>query len=74
MNGYPSHELVEALRKEYPAGTRIRLIHMDDPYSTLRPGDQGTVVTVDSIGTIHVAWDCGSGLGVLYGEDHVEKI
>ena len=51
MNGYPSHELVEALRKEYPAGTRVRLIRMDDPYSTLRPGDQGTVVTVDSIGT-----------------------
>ena len=74
MNAFPSQETVEALRKEYPAGTRIRLISMDDPYSRLRPGDQGTVAAVDSIGTIHVNWDCGSSLGVAFGEDHVEKL
>ena len=74
MNAFPSREIVESLRKEYPAGTRIRLISMDDPYSRLRPGDQGTVAAVDSIGTIHVNWDCGSSLGVAFGEDHVEKL
>ena len=74
MSNFPSQKTVEALRKEYPAGTRVRLIHMDDPYTKLRPGDRGTVIAVDSIGTIHVNWDCGSSLGVAYGEDHVEKI
>ena len=74
MNAFPSRKIVEALRKEYPARTRIRLISMDDPYSRLRPGDQGTVAAVDSIGTIHVNWDCGSSLGVAFGEDHVEKL
>ena len=29
----------------------------------------GTVIAVDDVGTIHVAWDCGSSLGVVYGED-----
>ena len=43
---------------------------MDDPFSRkLVPGCQGTVKHVDDMGTIHVSWDCGSSLGVAYGED-----
>ena len=43
---------------------------MDDPFNTvLRSGSKGTVVAVDDIGTIHVAWECSSSLGVVYGED-----
>lgn len=62
--------LLERLRKMYPVGARVELIHMDDPYNTkLLPGSNGTVVLVDDIGTIHVHWDCGSSLGVVYGED-----
>ena len=62
--------LLERLRKMYPVGARVELIHMDDPYNTeLQPGSNGTVVLVDDIGTIHVHWDCGSSLGVVYGED-----
>ena len=68
-------ETVERLRKEYPAGCRVRLVRMDDPYNTkLRPGSPGTVRHVDDAGTIHVSWDCGSGLGVVYGEDECERI
>ena len=40
----------------------------------LTPGCQGTVVSVDSIGTIHVAWDNGSSMGVVYSEDECCKI
>jgi len=25
-------------------------------------------------GTIHVRWDCGSGLGIAYGEDSCRKL
>ena len=43
---------------------------MNNPYNTkLFPGARGTVKCVDDMGTIHVRWDCGSSLGVVYGED-----
>ena len=43
---------------------------MYDPYCRdLKPGMLGTVTHVDDIGTIHVAWDCGSSLGVVFGVD-----
>lgn len=74
MNKIPSRKTVEELRKKYPKGTRVELISMNDPYTKLKPGDRGTVSMVDSIGTIFVDWDCGSGLGVAYGEDHIRKI
>jgi len=47
---------------------------MDDPYSKLKPGDQGTVSFVDDIGTVFVDWDCGSSLGVVYGVDMIRKL
>ena len=74
MNKLPPKEVVERLRCDYPKGTRVELIHMEDPYTKLKPGDRGTVSMVDSIGTIFVNWDCGSGLGVAYGEDSCRVI
>ena len=68
-------ETLERLRKQYPAGTRVELTHMNDPWNTkLCEGCRGTVVAVDDIGTIHVAWDCGSSLGVVYGEDSCKVV
>ena len=74
MFGFPSEKIVEELRKEYPKGTRVALVKMDDPYSKLVPGDKGTVKGVDDAGTIHVRWDRGSSLGVAYGEDSCRKL
>lgn len=71
----PSREVVNSLREQYPEGTRIALVHMGpDPYSKLQPGDRGTVKCVDDMGTIFVRWDCGSGLGLAYGEDSCRKL
>lgn len=68
-------ELIEMLRQRYPVGARVELTHMDDPYNTkLVPGCKGTVRYVDDIGTIHVSWDCGSSLGIVYGEDSCRVI
>lgn len=68
-------ETLKHLREQFPNGTRVELIKMNDPHNTkLRPGARGTVVAVDDIGTIHVAWDCNSFLGVVYGEDLCQKI
>ena len=57
------------LRSRYPGGCRVKLICMNDPYRNLKAGSMGTVSHVDDIGTIHIAWDCGSTLGVAYGVD-----
>ena len=73
MFGAPKH-VGDRLKAEYPAGTRVELIRMEDEYSRLKPGDKGTVTGVDDIGTIHVSWDCGSSLGIAYGEDSCRKI
>ena len=70
-----SEKTVEQLRKEYPTGVRVELVHMDDPYNTkLFPGSRGTVKCVDDMGTIHVRLDCGSSLGVVYGEDSCKVV
>ena len=70
-----SKATLQVLRDRYPKGTRVELVSMDDPYNRkLVPGCQGTVISVDSIGTIHVSWDCGSSLGVVYGEDSCRRI
>ena len=70
-----SKEALRALRERYPRGTRVELMHMDDPYNQkLLSGCLGTVRYVDDIGTIHVSWDCGSSLGVVYGEDACRRI
>lgn len=37
-------------------------------------GTLGTVICVDDVGTIHIQWDNGSKLGVVYGEDQCVKI
>ena len=73
-NNFPSHDVVERVKREYPKGTRVELVSMDDPYTHIPPGTQGTVSAVDSIGTIFVDWDTGSGLGVAYGVDIVRKV
>ena len=69
----PRPEIIERLREDFPVGCRVELIRMDDvqapPIGTL-----GTVIGVDAIGTIHVDWDKGCGLGVAYGEDICRRI
>lgn len=65
---YPCKKVIERLRKEFPTGTRVELVRMDDP-KTLPVGTKGSVDYVDFLGTIHVRWDNGFCLGVAYGED-----
>lgn len=67
-------KLIKDLRKRFPKGTRVELISMIDPYSRLKSGDRGTVKFIDDMGTIFVNWDCGSGLGLIYGEDRFSVV
>lgn len=70
---FPSKEIVEQLRKEYPAGTRVELTRMDDVQAP-PIGTKGTVKGVDDTASIMVPWDNGSGLNVVYGEDSCRKL
>lgn len=70
---FPSKEQVERLRQQYPNGTRVELLQMDDlqapPIGTL-----GTVYGVDDTGSLLVNWDNGSGLNVIFGVDRCRKL
>ena len=70
---YPSKEIVERIRRDYPAGTRVELIRMDDSQAP-SVGTFGTVLGVDDTGSLLMKWDNGCGLNVIYGEDIVRKI
>ena len=61
-------QLISSIREVYKVGARVRLVKMDDPQAP-PIGTTGTVMFVDDIGTIHVAWDNGSSLGAAFGED-----
>lgn len=73
MSRIPSKQTIELIRKQYPAGIRVELLQMDDPQAP-PIGTRGTVRGVDDTGSLMVAWDNGSSLSVIYGEDRVRKI
>ena len=70
---FQSREIVERICREYPAGTRVELVQMDDAQAP-PVGTKGTVRGVDDIGSIMVAWDNGCGLSVAYSEDICRKL
>ena len=70
---FPSKEIVEQVRRQYPFGTRVELVEMDD-FQAPPIGTKGTVEGVDDTVSLLVAWDNGSRLNVVYGEDEVRKI
>ena len=74
MFGFSTESEIRYLRECYPAGTRIRLDYMDDPYAPVEAGTEGTVVCVDDAGSIHMDWDNGRSLALIAGVDLFHKI
>ena len=70
---FVKREIVERLRRQYPAGTRVKLVRMEDEQAP-PIGTCGTVLGVDDLGSIMVSWDNGCSLSVVYGEDLCRKI
>ena len=62
----PSKEVIKHLRSYYPIGARVELIQMDDITAPLL-GPHGTLLGVDDIGSLMVAWYNGSRFSVVYG-------
>ncbi len=70
---FPNEETVERVRKQFPEGTRVELVQMDD-FQAPPIGTKGTVEGVDDTASLLVAWDNGSHLNVIYGVDKVKKL
>ena len=68
------HDKINRIKALYPAGTRIQLDHMNDPYSPVPDGMTGTVAFVDDMGTLHMIWDNGRTLGICPDVDSFHAI
>jgi len=73
MSNLPNRQTALRIRREYPAGTRIALIAMDDVQAP-PVGTHGTVLAVDDAASLLVHWDNGSTLNVIYRVDRVRKL
>lgn len=71
---FPNRETVRRLREQYPAGCRIVLDSMDDPWTRIPEGTQGVCQGVDDAGSVMCSWDCGSSLSLAYGADRAHRV
>ena len=71
---YIDRNLVQRMKEQYPAGTRIELDYMGDDPRPIEPGTRGTVRVVDDMGTVHCDFDNGRRLGLVPGEDFFHAI
>ena len=65
---FPSREQIAVLQRQYPRGTKVELLGMDDPQAP-PTGTMGEVMGVDDAGQILVRWETGSSLSLISGVD-----
>lgn len=67
---------INKIKVQYKPGTKIRLLEdmKEELYHPINAGEIGIVNHVDSMGTIHVNWENGSGLGLIPGVDKFEMV
>lgn len=68
MNVTNNYAYVDAMKRLFIPGMRIKLMMMNDP-SGVPDGTIGTVDYVDDAGQIQMNWDNGSSLALIYGVD-----
>lgn len=73
-NNFPSQEVIKNIRAKYPKGTKIRLVQMDNDPQPIEVGTKGVISCIDDGGIIHVDWENGRSLGLVYGEDKFQVI
>ena len=68
------HRQAQRYKEAYPPGTRIMLLSMNDPHNPVESGTRGTIEYVDDVGTLHMKWDNGQGLGLVPDEDKFRRL
>lgn len=68
------YQQAKRYQAEYPPGTRIMLLGMENDPRPVEANTRGTVRVVDDIGTIHCTFDNGRSLGMVPGEDSFRKL
>ncbi len=63
----------EMIERMYPVGKTVELISMDDSQAP-PSGTRGEILFIDDIGQIHVRWENGSSLALIYGEDRFKVV
>lgn len=69
-----TREMVNEVKKEYPPGVTVQLVYTRDIKHPIAIGSEGKVIKVDDIGTIHVKWEDGQKIGIIYGEDTIRIV
>lgn len=60
----PTELYLDHIRRQYPIGARVELIHMDDCQSP-PVGTCGSILGIDSLGDVLIHWDTGSMLSLI---------
>ncbi|MEK1465761.1 DUF4314 domain-containing protein [Limosilactobacillus fermentum] len=69
----PTAKQLKRLKENYPAGSVVKLLAMDDLQAP-PAGTIGIIKGVDDLGNILVNWETGSRLSLIYGQDKWEVI
>lgn len=72
MAGWKTQAEVAAIRKRYPAGSRIELDYMNE--QGMPPGLKGIVKSVDDAGQLHMIWENGRSLALVPGADRFHRL
>lgn len=64
----------EYAQRNYPPGTRVRLLDMPDDPRPMQEGTCGTVAAVDDAGQLIMKWDNGRSLSLIPGVDSFEVL
>ena len=72
MAGWKTLAEVAAIRKRYPAGSRIELEYMNE--QGMQPGLKGIVKSVDDAGQLHMIWENGRSLALVPGADRFHRL
>ena len=64
---------IRQIKENYPPGTRIQLIQMEDKWA-VPSGTRGTVAFTDDRGQVHPTWDNGRSLAIVPQVDQFRKL
>ena len=66
-------KIVSKIKEMFKPGDTVQLEYMNDKQAP-PPGTKGEIKYIDDFGTIHVAWENGSSVGLIFPVDNFKVI